>query len=330
LSPRPEGIVFPHFSIYAIKIREYLSFIVPRPETKNPRFTLRRPWLRAALLAACCVVPSLAHAQLFVVQSDYIGQFTYTGSTVHLTFVGVSEPGGIAAVGNIVFVTNFSNESIDEYTGAGVLVHANLVSGLSTPSQLVVSGSDLFVVNNGGTNIGEYTTSGATVNANLITGLNEPTAIAISGSDLFISNFGNGTISEYTTSGALVNADLISGIADPYSIAVSGSDLFISENTTTIGEYTTSGATVNTSFITGLSNPWSTVVHGSDLYVANYVGGHIGEYTTSGGVINTHLITSFFDPIGIAIPEPAAWPVLAALGATAVAVLRRRRNASVL
>jgi len=66
------------------------------------------------------------------------------------------------------------------------------------------------------------------------------------------------------------------------------------------------------------------VVHGSDLYVANYVGGHIGEYTTSGGVINTHLITSFFDPIGIAIPEPAAWPVAVAVAAGLAVVIRRR------
>jgi autotransporter-associated beta strand protein len=195
-----------------------------------------------------------------------------------------------------IYVTNYGNGTIGEYTRTGGTVNVALVSGLSSPYGIAVYGSDLFVANEGNGTIGEYTISGGTVNASLISGLTSPVAVAVSGSDLFVVSAGTitgaGTIGEYTTSGGTVNASLISGLTYPGAIALSGSNLFVSSYYNgTIGKYTTSGGTVNASIIAGVL-PVGIAVSGSDLFVANgSPGDTVGEYTTSGGSVNASLIT---------------------------------------
>jgi len=71
----------------------------------------------------------------------------------------------ISAAHAQLFVANWNNGTIGEYSTSGATVNASLVSsGSSNFWGLAASGSDLFVVNeqNPGT-IGEYTTSGATM-----------------------------------------------------------------------------------------------------------------------------------------------------------------------
>ena len=213
------------------------------------------------------------------------------------------------ALGQDIFVTNYTTSTVGEYTLSGSAVNPSLfttgptaIFSGSEPQSLAVSGSDVFVVNQAYNSIGEYSTSGGTINPSLVTGLNLPLPIAVSGSDLFVSNLNLGTIGEYTTSGATVNAALISGVEEPQGLAISGSDIFVAtEFEDTIGEYTTSGGTVNASLIKGLNSPAGLVVSGSDIFVANYNSGTIGEYTTSGATINAALVTGLEQPIGLAL-----------------------------
>ena len=205
-----------------------------------------------------------------------------------------------------IFVTNYLNNRIGEYTTSGGAVNPSLVTGLSAPVAIAVSGSDLFVVNDTGT-IGEYTTSGATVNASLITGLSSPTAVAVSGGDLFVTNAGNGTIAEYTTSGATVNASLVTGLSTPLGVAVSGGDLFVvNDGSDTIGEYTTAGGVVNASLVSGLAGtPWAIALSGNDIFVTDgvdiYVTAAVSEYTTSGATVSTSLFTTLGGQEGVAV-----------------------------
>jgi hypothetical protein len=59
-----------------------------------------------------------------------------------------------------IFVTNYGANTIGEYTTAGAVVNASLISGLNGPEFIAVSGSDLFVANSVRGTVGEYTTSG--------------------------------------------------------------------------------------------------------------------------------------------------------------------------
>jgi hypothetical protein len=71
-------------------------------------------------------------------------------------------------------------------------------------------------------------------------------------------------------------------------------------------------------------------VANGDLYVTNNNIGTIGEYdATTGAVINTALVTGLSSPYSLAVaavPEPAAWPLLAAMVGVGVAVIRKRRG----
>ena len=78
-----------------------------------------------------------------------------------------------------LYVANFDNSTVGEYTISGSTVNASLISGLNVPEGIAISGNDLFVANFSNGTVGEYTTSGATVNASLISGLDRPYDIAI-------------------------------------------------------------------------------------------------------------------------------------------------------
>jgi DNA-binding beta-propeller fold protein YncE len=97
---------------------------------------------------------------------------------------GLNHPFGLATSGLNLYVANFESGTISEYTTAGTLENASLISGLSLygPEDNAVSGSNLFILNFGNFNsgsIGEYTDSGATVNSSLVKGLNAPYGLVV-------------------------------------------------------------------------------------------------------------------------------------------------------
>jgi len=104
---------------------------------------IRRTSMAATALLGLCLI-NAAQAQLFVANSG--GQY---------------------------------GDNIGEYTTAGAMVNASLVTGLSNPLGVAVSGGDIFVANYNSGTIGEYTTGGATVNASLVTGLDYPWGVAV-------------------------------------------------------------------------------------------------------------------------------------------------------
>jgi len=121
-----------------------------------------------------------------------------------------------AAYGQI-FITNFVNGTISEYSFDGSVVNGSLVSGLSSPASLAILGSNLLVANYATVSdeVGEYTISGDTINASFIIGLSNPQGIAISASNIFVTNDGNNKLGEYTTTGATTDASLITGLNHP-------------------------------------------------------------------------------------------------------------------
>jgi hypothetical protein len=202
--------------------------------------------------------------------SGYVAEYTMANSLINSTlFVPSLEdrnPYGIAADASNLYVTTFGpsgagDGAVGEYTSAGSVVNASLITGLTGPIGIAIDGDDLFVSSYALGTISEYTTSGTLINASLISGLNGPYYMAISGGNLYVTESGNGTVGEFTTSGATINPSLISGLQYPTGIAVFGNDLFVgSYDLGTIGEYTTTGAVVNAALISGLDRPYGMVV----------------------------------------------------------------------
>ncbi len=115
---------------------------------------------------------------------------------------GLDAPTGIALLGSDLFVGNFGNGTVGEYTLSGATINASLISGLDEPF-VAASGSYLYVANEASNTVGKYKLSGAPVNSSLVTGLDGPTGISVSGSDLFVTNEGGDTVGEFnTTTGA--------------------------------------------------------------------------------------------------------------------------------
>jgi hypothetical protein len=131
---------------------------------------------------------------------------------------GLADPDAVVVSGSDLFVSDYANANIGEYTTSGGTVNVNLVTGLQHPESLAISGSDLFVTNYDASSIGEYTTSGQTVNTALVTNLEGPCGIAAAGNELFVVNASAGSVGEYSTSGAAINTSLIGGLGGTLSI----------------------------------------------------------------------------------------------------------------
>jgi Ca2+-binding RTX toxin-like protein len=256
-----------------------------------------------------------------------VGEYTTSGATVNRALItGLIGPTAIAASGSDLFVAStgpadsatnqFDEGAIGEYSTAGAIVNAALVSGLDGPVGIAVSGSELFVTSEGQFTcaIGAYMTSGAAVNAALVTGYSEnpagvvglsnPSSIVVSGQNLFVENgdSNDAAIAEYTTAGAIVNPSVVQTSAT--ALAVSGSDLFAVEATAGAGsihEFTLSGAAVNT-FASFSGSGGAVAMSGSNLFLIN--GNQIGQYTVSGATVNASLMTfpTFTNP-GIAVSD---------------------------
>ena len=264
-------------------------------------------------------------------------------STLAVLAASCAAPG--TAVAGEIFVDNYSDSLVGEYTTSGATINASLFAAPGGATGMTVSGADIFMCGSGGHGtsvVAEYTTSGATVNASLISietiseGAPGPIGqVALSGGDIFITERNGdypygGTVAEYTTSGALVNSALIGPLSDIGAVAVSGSDLFVSSytNVGTIGEYTTSGETVDASLITGLSGSGGFALSGDDLFFANAATGTISEYTTSGVLVNASLVAGLDTPDTIAVvPEPSSL-LLLLVGAAGLGLAAAKRIAA--
>jgi hypothetical protein len=309
---------------------------------------LRNPSYRCIplIIAALSAISTGARGQIFVIKGNgTVGEYSLSGAAVNPSLItGIEGPGGIAASGNDLFITNafsgaangLTQDTVSEYTTSGQLLNPSFIAGLNEPISIIAVGQNLYVgnVNAGDGTIGEYNTSGGVVNASLFTTggtyYGEPYGLAVCGGDIFVTKpYYSNTIGEYdATSGATVNADLVSGLDYPFGIAAYGGNLFVGGfYDGTIGEYNaTTGAVVNPSLIrTGAYGPYAITEYGGDLFVTNSTAGTVSEYdATTGAVINASLVTGLYQPDGIVVvPEPTAVSLLLVIGAGIMAERHR-------
>ncbi len=154
---------------------------------------------------------------LFVADSQYIGEYTTAGAPVNAHLIAISSfTFGMAIIGTNLFTANVSGV-IAKYSLDGTTVNPALVSGLSHPMGLATDGTYLYVANTANESIGLYNTSGGGgTMLNLSSG---PGYLAIVGTNMFVA--AGSTIGEYTTSGTTVNASLVTGGIPFWSIAAS-------------------------------------------------------------------------------------------------------------
>jgi hypothetical protein len=233
----------------------------------------------------------------------YVGTYNATtGAPINPQFItsGVNDPGGLALLGNTLFVTN-NGIWISTYDATtGFPINNPFIQGLTNPYGLLLSGNNLYVSQDfGATNsVGEYNASnGAPINAQLIvTNPNGAYQVALSGNNLFVAGYQQRTVGEYdATTGAVINANFITGLLFPLGVAVVGNTLYVTQD---------GGATPGSSFIS--------------TYDA-----------TTGAVINANFITGLNGPRYIAVasvPEPSTWSMIAAGSVALLGITLRKKH----
>jgi hypothetical protein len=245
-------------------------------------------WYLSNLNTESGIIKTKKHVHGIALALAYASSFSLMAQNIY-----VAIDGGL-------FGDNQPRGTVGEYSTAGIVINASLISGINVPTGIGFADNKIFVVSLWDQIIGAYASSGLAVNESLITGLGMNPAMAISGYSIFVASYGYsateqhqvGTISKYTTDGAFVGNFATPDLGLQNAIAVSGNKVFVANYYTgVISEYTTSGATINPSLISGVITPTSIAISGNDLFVANGPSGTISEYTTTGAMVNTSLIS---------------------------------------
>jgi 6-phosphogluconolactonase (cycloisomerase 2 family) len=206
-----------------------------------------------------------------------VSEYTTSGSLISSSAVSIGSGGDINAVavsGNDLFVANYSNGQIGEYSvgAAGALstVNADLITvPVGGAWALAVSGSDLYVSDDSVSNtVYAYslTTDALLAGFTTITGVTDPGGLAVANGNLYITGISGGTISAYSATTGLINSGFtaVTGLSSPSYLAINttnGDLLVTNHGGTTVGEYNaTNGNTVNASFISGLTAPYGLAV----------------------------------------------------------------------
>ena len=209
-----------------------------------------------------------------------------------------------------IFVSDWSNGQVGEWTTSGSSVNASLITGLSQPDGIAESDGYLYVANQQANTVGKYTMSGQAVDASFITGLSAPTQLVASGTTLYVMNTSNSTIGKYTTAGQTLDSAFITLTQSfPYSMALSGTSLFVVAESQGSHSHSNSFVVQYDAATGGFLGDVIPEVPGSptgfyglaasntSLYLSfSYTNGYVSQYTTAGSLVNAKLIDNLDGP----------------------------------
>lgn len=212
-----------------------------------------------------------------------------------------------------IYVSDYVNGTVGEYSLDGTTVNASLITGLTQPAGLALFGNHLYVIVHGDDTNGTVAvydaTTGAVLKPLLITAPQFPEVLAISRGNLYLvspgaSGEGSGLVGVYDAkTGAVIDAPLLAGLVYPVGIAAADDRLYLPQQLNLIFGYinvydATTGALLISQLVSGLLHqPLGLAVGGGYLFEANGTDGTIGKYDArTGAVINAAFISGLSGP----------------------------------
>ncbi|HET6247411.1 MAG TPA: hypothetical protein VFE47_06935 [Tepidisphaeraceae bacterium] len=281
--------------------------------------------------------PALAvsGSDLFVCSLLEIGEYTTGGTTVNGSLIEADvADASIAVFGSNLFVTNYGDSTISEFSTSRATVNSELIKGLANPDGIAIEAAPAAgpaAQLSFGQQVGNIA-AGTPISPAVTVAIEDQDGNIVSTDDAVVTLSGPagtsilGTASIAAVNGVATFDDVSFGTAGAYTLTANDAadalpaitsnpfmispasgpgtgDIFV-PNLDGVAEYTSSGATLNPALVSGLTGPHGIAVFGSDLFVTNYgdgLHGTVGEYTTAGATINASLISGLAGPGDIAV-----------------------------
>lgn len=262
--------------------------------------------MKTVLLFFAALLPiASVHADTFFVPNtgvNAISQYDENGVASSFTSAFIPGPNGVALDRDGKLFVSTNNNTIEEFSPAGVDLGPFATTGVNFPMALAFDrAGNLYAANFAGSTVEKFTPAGAgTVFANVI----RPTGLAFDASgNLYVSNFGN-TIERFSPAGTRLGTFANSGLNNPEGLAFDSlGNLYAANNgSDTIEKFSSNGADLG--FVAqNLNGPVGIAFDSSgSLYVVNARAATIQKIMEDGSL--SFFANTGFSPAFIAVQTP--------------------------
>jgi DNA-binding beta-propeller fold protein YncE len=221
---------------------------------------------------------------------------------------GLSDPFGVAVDGSgNVYIADYGDNAIKEWTAASNVLTTLLSSGLSTPVGVAVDGAgNVYIADTGNNAIKEWTAADSIVTLLAHAGLSGPLGVAVDGpGNVYIADTGNDAIKKWTKARNTVTTLVSLGAGQPNGVALDiAGNVYIAVFNDNILEKWTLADNTLTALVSGLVGVDGVAVDGAgNVFTADFNDLTVKEWTAANGNVTVLASSGLNYPGGVAVDD---------------------------